>query len=136
MDPFEKLALFVKIGKELTAKGRKQIKEENFAIPEEKKYPIHDIEHARNALARVSQFGTPEERRRVREAVYRRYPSLREEFEERHGVSPLSKKVLTKKKLTNVEASQKAAMAAQAMAAAVLKTAAADLLEALALGED
>jgi pyrroloquinoline quinone (PQQ) biosynthesis protein C len=44
---------------------------------EERAYPIHDIAHARNALARVSAYGTSEEKRRVRAAVYRRYPSLK-----------------------------------------------------------
>jgi hypothetical protein len=60
----------------LTAKGRSHIKDSNFAIPEERKYPIQDIEHARNALARVAQFGTPEEKKRVRAAVKKKYPSL------------------------------------------------------------
>lgn len=61
----------------LTSKGRSQIKDKNFAIPEEKKYPINDIAHGRNALARVSQHGTPEEKARVRRAVYKKYPSLK-----------------------------------------------------------
>ena len=61
---------------ELTAKGREHIASENFALPGERKYPIHDIEHARNALARVAQHGTPEEKRKVQAAVHRKYPSL------------------------------------------------------------
>jgi hypothetical protein len=61
----------------LSAKGRKHIKKGNFAIPEDRKYPIHDIAHARNALARVEAYGSPEEKRRVKAAVYRKYPSLR-----------------------------------------------------------
>lgn len=149
MDPFVKLGQMMKGAADLTAAGRKHIKETNFAIPEEKKYPIHDMAHARNALARVSQHGTPEERRRVREAVYRKYPSLREEFEERHGVSPLSKKVVTKKKIGDVTATSKAAsLMAEAIVAAMnmsaelpesaagpaIKVAAADLLEAIDLG--
>ena len=50
-----------------------------FAIPEKRKYPIHDISHARNALARVSGFGSEweKQRERVRAAVYDRYPQLR-----------------------------------------------------------
>ncbi len=52
------------------------VKESNFAIPEKRKYPIHDMSHARNALARVSQFGTPTEKRRVRAAVARKFPSI------------------------------------------------------------
>jgi len=60
----------------LTAKGRKRVKSSNFALPK-RRYPIHDISHARNALARVSQHGTPNEKRTVRRKVYAKYPSLR-----------------------------------------------------------
>jgi hypothetical protein len=60
----------------LTAKGRKRIKKGNFAIPEKRKYPIHDRSHAANALSRVAQHGTASEKRRVRAAVKRKYPSL------------------------------------------------------------
>jgi hypothetical protein len=60
----------------LTSKGRKQIKKGNFAIPEKRKYPIHDRSHAANALSRVAQHGTASEKRRVRAAVKRKYPSL------------------------------------------------------------
>lgn len=59
----------------LTAKGRKQIKAKNFALPGGR-YPIHDASHARNALARVSQHGTPEEKSKVRAAVKRKYPGI------------------------------------------------------------
>ena len=59
----------------LTTRGRKRIKTSNFALPD-RRYPIQDISHARNALARVSQYGTPSEKKRVREAVYKKYPSL------------------------------------------------------------
>lgn len=61
----------------LTTKKRKSLKRQSFAIPERRAYPIHDIAHGRNALARVSQHGTPDEKRRVRSAVYRRYPGLK-----------------------------------------------------------
>ena len=60
----------------LTAKQRRRLPDSAFAIPERRAYPIHDIEHARNALARVAQHGTPEEKRRVRRAVKRRFPSI------------------------------------------------------------
>jgi len=40
-------------------------------------YPIHDLAHARNALARVSAHGTPAEKAQVRRAVYARYPELK-----------------------------------------------------------
>jgi hypothetical protein len=39
-------------------------------------YPIMDRAHAANALARVTQFGTPAEQAKVRAAVKRKYPDL------------------------------------------------------------
>ena len=61
---------------------RKRLPKKDFAIPEKApgpgSYPIPDEAHARNALARVAQHGTPEEQRRVREAVHRRYPDIEE----------------------------------------------------------
>lgn len=60
----------------LNARKRKRISSKQFAIPSKRKYPIHDKSHARNALARVSQHGTAHEKRRVRAAVRRKYPSL------------------------------------------------------------
>lgn len=60
----------------LTAAKRKKLKSSSFALGG-RRYPIHDISHARNALARVSQHGTSSEKARVRAAVYRKYPSLR-----------------------------------------------------------
>jgi Family of unknown function (DUF6582) len=66
---------------DLSAQGRKHIAEHNFALPAERKYPIHDIAHARNALARVAQHGSSSEQARVRAAVYRKYPSLKDNAE-------------------------------------------------------
>lgn len=59
----------------LNADQRKHIAESNFAIPPDR-YPIHDLDHAKNALARSS--GKPEEAR-VKAAVYRKWPSLKPE---------------------------------------------------------
>ena len=56
--------------------ARKRLPRSAFAIPEKRKYPIQDRSHAQNALARVSQFGSPAEKRRVRAAVKRRYPDM------------------------------------------------------------
>lgn len=61
---------------ELTTKARKKLPKSAFAIPEDHEYPIHDETHARNALARVSQHGTPQEKARVRAAVARKYPNM------------------------------------------------------------
>jgi hypothetical protein len=60
----------------LTSKKRHSLPESSFAIPEKRAYPIHDESHARNALARVSQHGSPSEKRRVRAAVRKRYPGI------------------------------------------------------------
>ncbi len=62
-------------GKVLDANARKHIAPENFALPG-RRYPIHDESHARNALARVSQYGTPAEKKRVKEAVHSKYPGM------------------------------------------------------------
>jgi hypothetical protein len=59
----------------LTARARKAIPTSKFALAG-RRYPIHDPSHARNALARVSQHGTPAEKATVRAAVHRRYPSI------------------------------------------------------------
>lgn len=60
----------------LTAKGRKRIKKGNFAIKKGRKYPIHDRKHARAALSMVSRHGTASQKKRVRAAVKRKYPSM------------------------------------------------------------
>jgi hypothetical protein len=40
---------------ELTAKKRKSIPKSEYGLPDEKKYPMPDKAHARNAKARASQ---------------------------------------------------------------------------------
>ncbi|KAA8828679.1 hypothetical protein [Bifidobacterium tissieri] len=60
----------------ITAKRRKRMKNSTFALPRERKYPIPDTSHARNALAQVAKYGTPSQQRRVRAAVHREYPSI------------------------------------------------------------
>ena len=40
-------------------------------------YPINDTNHARNALARVSQYGDAELKAKVRAAVHRKYPGIK-----------------------------------------------------------
>lgn len=57
----------------LTYKARKNLKKGSFVFPGKRSYPIEDMSHARNALARSS--GKPEAAR-VRAAVHRKYPSL------------------------------------------------------------
>jgi hypothetical protein len=59
----------------LTTKQRNKIPDKNFAGPD-RSFPINDMNHARNALARVSQFGTDELKAKVRAAVKRKYPDI------------------------------------------------------------
>lgn len=61
----------------LKTKQRNALPTSVFAIPSKRAYPIHDLAHARNALARVSQFGTTAEKSQVRAAVYKKYPQLK-----------------------------------------------------------
>lgn len=61
----------------LTTAKRKRMKSSSFALPKQRAYPIHDIEHARLALAMVVAHGTDAEIAKVRRAVYEKYRSLR-----------------------------------------------------------
>ncbi len=60
----------------LTAAQRNALPRSAFAQPSKRAYPINDKSHARNALARVSQHGTPALKRQVRAAVAKKYPSI------------------------------------------------------------
>lgn len=60
----------------LTAQKRKSLSKSSFAEPGKRKYPIEDKAHARNALSRVSQFGSPAEKSKVRAAVRRKFPGV------------------------------------------------------------
>jgi hypothetical protein len=60
----------------LTAATRRKIPASEFALPG-RRYPIEDKAHARNALARASQDGTPAEKATVRRKVHQRYPGLK-----------------------------------------------------------
>jgi len=60
-----------------TKSGRKAMSSKQFALPRQKKYRIDDLAHGRNALARVSQHGSPAQKKAVRRAVLRKFPSLK-----------------------------------------------------------
>jgi hypothetical protein len=69
----------------LSAWKRKKMPSSQFALPGKGEgpsgkgsgsYPINDPNHARNALARVAQHGSAEEKAKVRAAVHRKYPSI------------------------------------------------------------
>src|ERR1700677_2535534 len=57
----------------LTTEERDKLPDSDFALPKTRDYPIHDREHAIDALARAS--GNPEEVE-VRAAVHKRYPDI------------------------------------------------------------
>lgn len=59
----------------LNARRRNALPVSAFALPG-RRYPIDTAARARAALSRVEQFGSPEEKRRVRAAVKRRYPDM------------------------------------------------------------
>lgn len=60
----------------LSGGARKQLPDSAFVFPKDRRYPIHDLAHARNALARSS--GKAEEAT-VRSAVHRKYPQLKKD---------------------------------------------------------
>jgi hypothetical protein len=62
-------------GGKLTAEQRNNMPQKEFALPGGR-YPINDANHARNALARVSQHGSPEEKARVLSKVASKYPGI------------------------------------------------------------
>lgn len=64
----------------LTAKKRNALPAKTFAGPD-RSYPINDLSHARNALARVSQHGTSELKAKVRAAVHRKFPGIKQHDE-------------------------------------------------------
>src|SRR5437762_13784880 len=59
-----------------STKERKKLNKKSFALPGKRKYPIPDKAHARNALARVAQNGTPAVQEKVKAAVKKRFPSI------------------------------------------------------------
>ena len=67
------------MSKDLSSSANRKKLKSSFALPEEEKYPIPDLDHARNALARVAQHGTAAEQKKVRAAVEKKYPSLKKD---------------------------------------------------------
>ena len=61
----------------LTYQERKQLPESAFALPKQRRFPLHDCAHVRNAWARLDQAKlTPEERQRVIRAIKQRNKAL------------------------------------------------------------
>jgi hypothetical protein len=71
---------------DLSSNKRASLKKSDFAIPSKAKtkdakkesgnYPIPDEAHARSALSRVAQHGTPAEKKQVQAAVHKKYPNI------------------------------------------------------------
>jgi len=61
----------------LNTADRAALPAKDFAGPD-RSYPINDASHARNALSRVSQHGTPALQSRVKTAVKRKYPGIKQ----------------------------------------------------------
>ena|SRR5205807_2454043 len=70
---------------ELTTAKRKKLKSSQFALPGKGEgpegkgsgsYPINDETHARAALSRVAQHGTPAEKAAVKRKVKAKYPNI------------------------------------------------------------
>jgi hypothetical protein len=59
----------------LTAKERNALPAKDFAGPH-RSFPVNDENHARNALARASQFH-PELKAKIRAKVHRKFPDIR-----------------------------------------------------------
>lgn len=67
----------------LTYKERTSLPKSSFVFkkggPKDKgKYPIPDASHARNALARVSQFGSPSQKAAVKAKVKAKFPTIKQ----------------------------------------------------------
>lgn len=69
----------------LSTAQRKKLPSKSFALPGKGEgpqgkgagsYPIPDPGHARNALSRVAQHGSPAEKAKVRAKVHAKYPSI------------------------------------------------------------
>jgi hypothetical protein len=61
----------------LSAKTRNALPDSAFVFPDERAYPIHDIEHARKALQLGAKHESGDRLAKIRAAVYRRYPQLK-----------------------------------------------------------
>lgn len=60
----------------LSSATRKALPASDFAGPD-RSYPVPDASHARNALSRVSQFGTADLKQKIRDKVARKFPDIK-----------------------------------------------------------
>ena len=76
------------VERDLDAAERRALPDSDFALPgrgegpegkQAGSYPIPDKSHARMALAMVAKHGTPEEKKKARAAVARKFPDIKQE---------------------------------------------------------
>jgi len=60
----------------LSSKQRKKLPKSDFAVPGKRAYPVNDKAHARNALARASQYATPSVKKAVKAKVAKKFPGI------------------------------------------------------------
>lgn len=60
----------------LSSGDRNALPAQDFAGPD-RSYPIPDASHARNALARSSEFAMPDLKEKIREKVRRKFPGIK-----------------------------------------------------------
>lgn len=60
----------------LDAGERNSLPKKDFAGPD-RSYPVNDANHARAAVSRVSEYGDPELKARVRRKVAEKYPDIK-----------------------------------------------------------
>lgn len=60
----------------LTTSQRNQLPDSDFAGPD-RSYPLNNASHAKNALSRVSEFGSSDLKAKVRAKVKQKYPGIK-----------------------------------------------------------
>ena len=80
----------------LNTAERKALPTKDFAGPD-RSYPINDPNHARNALSRVSQNGSPAEKAEVRAKVHAKYPDIGKDDKKDTPMGKMVRGALSKK---------------------------------------
>ena len=60
----------------LTTAERKKLPTAVFGLPENRKYPIPDKNHAKAALSRAAANATPAEQKKIRAKVHKLFPGI------------------------------------------------------------
>jgi hypothetical protein len=86
----------------LKAAQRNKLKTGTFALPSKRKYPIHDLAHAKAALSMAARSDTEGEESTVRAAVLKKYPQLAKGTTKSAPKKKPAKKAMAKKKRTKL----------------------------------